>query len=737
MNHHIDISKDIECLLDSRRVNEALDIIDNSAGTLTSSAEIRSASAQLRESYRLMTHYALQSMPDPSRSELYNGITARVRSLADELHRSSRIDDAPTLYFNTLRYQLTTPTVTVTTLIGEYRHVNQRLQMAMMTEDAERAGREFTIRTEDLEKRIFNLLWITHPLSVDDASVVAGIFSDPSLPTHFKALCISALLLGQLEYSDERRLRLLMDGCELKEALLSVRALCALLIAMSVGRNRPFSPSLMRRFEALRETPGWDADVKMVMLQFIRTRDTERIGRKLTDEVIPEMMKLRPEIEKLGSVPTDPELMEENPEWADLLDKSGVADKLKELQQLQEDGGDVMMATFSRLKTFSFFNDISNWFLPFHSSHSVVSASADTSVRLLGELMGAAPLFCNSDKYSIVLSLAQVPLQQREMMAQQLKANSAQMAAASFGDLATAAKDREQLARSYVQDLYRFFRLFRRKGEFSDPFLTALNLVTVPQLADVFDDVDSLLLVGEFYFKHRHYDDAFHIFRRLSEMALPSAELFQKLGFCRQMAGDIQGAVRYYEQSELLNSESLWTVKKLAYCHRQLGAWDDAMRYYRRLEQSNPDDAPTALNIGLCEMRLGHFDKAIPYFYKVEFIRGESDRSSRPLFECYLTEGNIEKARKYCRLVLSREPSASDYLLSGLLDVREGRLEDAVGSFASSIAANSFDVDAFMADFKARYRLLGDHPLASDSLTLGIITDAAIARASMLGEKLR
>lgn len=73
-------------------------------------------------------------------------------------------------------------------------------------------------------------------------------------------------MMGQLEYFDERRLRLLMDACESSDRALSVRALCSLLIAMSVRRDRPFSPSLAKRFDALCELPGWAEDVRMAML---------------------------------------------------------------------------------------------------------------------------------------------------------------------------------------------------------------------------------------------------------------------------------------------------------------------------------------------------------------------------------------------------------------------------------------------------------------------------------------
>lgn len=736
MNHHIDISKDIERLIAQRRVNDALDLIDNATATLGASPELRSATSRLRESYQFMTHYALMGMPDPARPELYAGILADIRALADELHRRSRLEDAPTLYFNTLRYQNTRPDINIASLLDECRRVNRRLQMAMLTEDVEKAGREFTIRAEDIEKRLFNQIWTTYPLSVDDAAAIGNLMTDISLPRHFKQLCVAALMLGQLEYPDERRLRLLMDAYTSDDAELSVRALCSLLIVMSVQRDRPFSPSLVRRFDSLRELPGWGADVKMALLQFIRARDTERIGRKLTDEVIPEMMKLQPELEKLGrEKPLDPESMEENPEWAELLDKSGVADKLKELQEIQEDGGDVMMVTFSKLKTFPFFNDIANWFLPFHTAHSSIAGSNDASVRMLADVMEGVPMFCNSDKYSIILSLAQVPESQKQMMSSQLKAHSAQMATMSFGDLDASLKGRERLAGKYVQDIYRFFRLFRRKGEFSDPFATTLNLVTVPLLSDIFDDADTLLLVGEFYFKHKHFADAFDVFERLADRVPPTAQLYQKMGYCMQMLGAVDEAVKYYEQSELLNSESLWTVKRLAICHRNSRNWKEAARYYSRLAAANPDDAGVALNLALCLLEAGQTAEAVQLLHKVEFLQGESDRSSRPLVKCALLEGDLDKARRYSKSVVARTPSAADHLNAGHIEILSGNLDEGVKCYAEAIAADNFDVGNYVRAMKAdmeTYRGLS----SLDPLTLGLILDEAIRRSSSLGHKM-
>lgn len=52
---------------------------------------------------------------------------------------------------------------------------------------------------------------------------------------------------------------------------------------------------------------------------------------------------------------------------------------------------------------------------------------------------------------------------------------------------------------------------------------------------------------------------------------------------------------------------------------------------------------------------------------------------------------------------MSREPQARDYLLAGILDVREGLLGDAVSRFALSIAARNFDIRRFHPRLESRF----------------------------------
>lgn len=728
MNNIINIKKDIEQLLTERRISSALNVLENVVTTDIALREVRADIAALRESYSFMTKYALDSMPDPGRYALYDEIVASIRSITDRIIRNSKISEASTLYFNTLRYINLQHDESVTSLINEYRRINDKLSLSVLAENVEKVQRELTLRSEDLEKRIFNRIWVSYPMNVDDQAVIESVFDDKALPSYFKSLIVGAVMLGLFEFYDERRIRLLIEAYGSYDEELSVRALCGLIIALWFYRNRPMSRKLLARFDVLSDLPGWTDDVKMIQLQLIRARETERISRKLTDEVIPQMMKLKPEIEKLRNIPMDGDSIEMNPEWEELLEKSGVADKLKELQEIQEDGGDVLMGTFSRLKTFSFFNDISNWFLPFHSSHSLLSGAYDEALRILFDGIVSAPMFCNSDKFSVILSLGQVPESQRKLMTDQLKAHADQMTQINLSGINTGKQDRERIANKFMQDLYRFFKLFRRKGEFRDPFSTSLNLVVHPLLQNLFDDADTLRLVGEFYFKRQYYTDAFDIFEKLSLKVPPSAELFQKMGYCRQFVGDIHEAIRYYEQSELLNADSRWTMRRLASCHKILKQWDKALPYYQRLSEFNPDDVTLTLNIGYCLMETGDYDGAMKCFFKAEFISGESEKSTRPIAWCSLLAGDYERARKYIDILLVGTPSVADYLNAGHLELLTGHLNEAVDRYASSISADNFNVDNFLKSMNGDAFLTARSEYVDD-LLMGIVIDNAIAKS--------
>jgi len=697
MTDHNNIFKDIDTYLSEGRVSAALGVLDNAVTAYPELCRYAARLDGLRQGYGYMSTYALQGLPDPGLAESHADVAEGIRSLADDMRRTLRMKDAPTLYFNTLRYEQTAPADTLVMLLGDYAKVNQKLSLAALTENPEKASREFAMQAEQMERRIFNRIWTAGTLSTADESSLREVMDDMSLPAYFKSLIVSAVFMGLMEQYDERAMLFLMDAYAMADDEVSVRALCGLLVAMWLYRGRHMSVRLRNRLAALKDMPGWTRDVRMATMQFVRSRDTERITRKFNEEVIPEMMKLRPEIEKLKDKPLDPEAMEENPEWAEMLEKSGVADRIKELQELQEDGGDVMMATFGRLKTFAFFNDIANWFMPFRSNHPQLHSDGVPEIDALVGVMGDIPMFCDNDKYSIALSLSQIPPAQRDMMLTQLRMQSEQLDAVRMAGIGGNRGGREELATNYVRNLYRFFKLFRRKGEFSDPFAIGLNIPAIPALADEFADADTLMVIAEFYFKRGYYADALSVFSRLSGMSAPSAAICQKMGYCEQQLGHPSAALRHYEQADMLDSSSRWTVRRLAWCHRTLGQWDKALECYRRLAEERPDDVNIALNTGLSLVKLRRYDEALQYLFKAEFLGSGNEKATRALAWCTLLGGDYDRCVKYtATLLASASPRPNDYINAGHLSLLTGHPGEAVDHYSDALKAMDGDVDRFM-----------------------------------------
>lgn len=653
---------------------------------------LREEMERTEEAYALMLSYAMDGADDPQRGVVYESIVERLRTVADSVLRADAMSARATLYFNTARYE-DMQLDSIASLIDRYK----RDISAMSLYNFGGQNGVSSAETEQQERRIFNKIWVTYPLTSTDTKAIGELWRDEVVPGYFKELIASALMLGLTEYYDENRLLLLLDAYAGADVKASLRALCGALIGLYQYRDRINGRKVADRIAALRDGDRWQRDVKMVALQFIRTRDTEKINRTVREELIPRMMQLRPDIEKKmkdAGAMADVTDMEENPEWQELLEKSGIADKMKELSELQEDGADVLMSTFAMLKTFPFFNEVANWFLPFHLDYSMIKNHDGTHDEAVEEMLQASPMLCDGDKYSFLFSLRQVPESQKRMMVGQMNAQNINLAEIREASLLTDDKLRENIVNKYVQDMYRFFKLFRRKGEFTDPFARPLNLNAVTLLGPDLNDAETLNLVGEFYFKRGYYADALRLLQGLCDITAPSAPLYQKIGFCLQQAGDVTGALEQYENAELLNADSLWTLRRIAACHKMLGHTDKALEYYSRIAAKKTDDLNAAMNTGHCLMEAGRPDEAMNFYYKVEFMDEKSDRAWRPIAWCAFLRHDYATASKYYdRLEERGSLTDNDYLNMGHLAMAQRKYRDAICQYNRYLAAGH-DVEA-------------------------------------------
>ena len=718
----------VAAFIDKRRLRDAITEIKEQAKRRLA-WEIEDKIKQVEQNYAYMLRYLTEGASDPDRQDVYDTLVAEIYSLLDSLVNYMESAENSSLYYNRIRYEKKYPTVDkLGKLLREYSTLNDKLSLFSLVTDAANNDDEKSNRKklEQVQSDIFNYIWTKPCLNAEERGQILEAIGNEGLSPAIKQHIISAVTLGLMQQYDRSKLDILIRTY-LSEATMSVTsaALVGMLFGLWKYRHRPLTKKVTDLLMTAKDKETWTSDLRLAFTEMIRARDTERINKKMRDELMPRMSKLSPDIldkmRKTDINPLDAASLQENPEWQDMLDKSGITDQLKEMMEIQMEGGDVMMSTFSHLKNFPFFSDISNWFLPFDRYHSAVAESMD-ELDIMGDMMENAQMLCDSDKYSFMIMLKSVPSSQKEMMVGQMKAQSD--AIYETMNAVTPKEDRRLTVNSYMQNIYRFYKLFGRKSEFFDPFDSGINLISVSALADDFRDTEMLRVVAEFYFKLSYMKEALDVYRHLERFEAGDASRYQKMGYCYERLREYEKAIEYYQKAELLDASSAWTVRRLATCYRLLGKHKEAMKYYKELSEMLPEDLGATMLYGQSLLENGEYDDALHEFYKVEYLDEKTTKAWRPLAWTLFLTGDTEGAQRYYKKISLDEPTANDYLNMGHVALATGNMREAVNDYTMAVKQMQGDTEWLiqaLAEDEAAMKHAGVDPSV-----IPLITDATL-----------
>ena len=672
-------------------------------------ADLNDEIERLRMSYTFMLKYLEQGVMDPQRDQILADIRQTLYTLIDQCYIGLKEPSSPEVIYSRRRELTSTSLVDI---VEEYRRALKELSLvqSMPADDSSNhAILSHLHAAEALETKLFNRIWSSFPLSTDDYNSIKLCIGGDILPVHTRCLLIAALMLGLTKFYDENKLLILLEGYTLSDdPQVQLRSLiCALLTLQTHSKRTLTSRAVQARIETLLDTPGFEADVWCIQAQLARSRNTENIKQRVRNELIPNIMKMRPDIiDKLkdkDSQVIDLSDIEANPEWQDWLDQSGITRKIEEFNAMQHEGSDVFIATFSHLKTFPFFKTLSNWFLPFYPAHSAVLENLRARTITLAEAIQHAPYLCNSDKYSFCLSLGALPDSQRKMMSAQLEEQNAALNEAHQAELPDERKKRVSIINAFVMDLYRFFKLFSRRREFiavmDNP---RLDMTDYLPLSRVTRNAHVLELLGTFYFKNGFYDDAIRCFSHLESSDEATDEhIYQKIGFAYQNAGNIEKALNYYKRYELLHEDDAWNIRHLAACYRQLGKQELALEYYRRAEAINPENISLALTIGHVLLEQNRTSEALQQYFKVDLMEDKKHRAWRPIAWCSFLLNDYDRAIDYYdRIARNGKPSPQDLLNRGHVLLCQGKNQEAIETYRDCLLSMDGNTDKFRAAFK-------------------------------------
>ncbi|MBP5688588.1 MAG: tetratricopeptide repeat protein [Muribaculaceae bacterium] len=721
----------INQLLDSRQLVLALKnlktMVDDSQQW-----ELSEELKQLTTSYHYMLQYMSQGVLDPQRDSILAQIFADAYLLTDKTVIALASSQSTHIFYQRNQQYKNRQ---LQALVEEYVVELSKLQL-LNDDDTQNNNSEAEIailkQCETLESDIFNKVWSIFPATTADVEAITSLIGNDKLPAHLKSLVLSALMLGLSKFFDAAKLKLLLNSyVTLADTDLKLRALINAVIIIFLYRNRiAIYSDVLAALNQLEDEPDFVSDIQLIFTRLIHSRNTENISQKLHDIITPELNKMSSELlDKIkGKTPGSLDIsdIEENPQWQEWLDNSGITSKLEELNELQLQGGDVFISTFSKLKSLPFFNILSNWFLPYHDKSSIMKSAFGNKKHPITTFFTKMPFLCDSDKYSILLYTASAPESQRNIIFHQFDAQREQIQELQSEETQSVIKMRDNIVNLYIQDLYRFFKLFSRRREFMSIFDTDIKLTDVECLKPYISDTPTLSVIAEFYFKNGFYEDAIKYYREMVANRDADPHVYQKIAFAQQSLGKYREALKNYSRYELVDSTDTWNTKQMAQCYRSLRDYDTAIEYYNKALDLSPQSVVLCLNLGHCYLDKGDYDNALQQYYKADFMPKAKHRAWRPIAWCSLLTGKHEQAVNYYEKIINDDtPSSQDHLNYGHVLQVMGRIADAIDQYHKSLLLEGNDAEAFsklyLAD--AKYVVNKMNIPASD---FALVLDAAI-----------
>lgn len=681
---------------------------------------------RISETYSHLRHYLIEGKPDPSRASLYESIKDDIRNLARRylfILNEDRLDPI----FAEYRLQKIRK-ISVAELAADISKADFRIGMSNET-DVDPSP--FIKKREELADRLFRKIWSLIPGEKEELSEVARLLEDNQTPFDIRSQIISALLLSLLKINDPQKFLLLLDAYNsFTDERLAARALTAIVLVLSRwGYSAAADARVRGTLEMIADSILTYTRIKEVMMTLIRTHDTDRVSREVKEAFDTTMREISPEmLEKLQQegMSTDASETGMNPEWEKLMKNKDLEEKMQNINDMQLEGMDVMMQTFARLKHFSFFRSVANWFLPFSRSHSSVSPLFETFDERGFTAMADATDMCGGDRFSFVLGILQMPEDKRNMLAANVSA--------SLEALSDHLKDRENVKRksdfasealSFARDLYRFAKLFPDRKNFFDPFESPIDFLQLPVLSSLLAENEIILTSADFYFEHGYYSLALPLYEDAMITGAADRKGFEKIGYCYQMESNYTKALENYEKADLFSSDadqsSVWLLKKLAFCNKAAGNYERAAEYYSRVLERDPEDRNAEFHLGNLLLRIGQTESGIEHLSKLMY----HDPAHRGYARAYVRalimrakDGNYEEAYQAAMKRLPEATEPADFRLKANAAFLTGRLEEAATLYA--LAARDEEDSGFMKRVIAELDFLAP---GFDSTTLRILLD--------------
>ncbi|MDF1560690.1 MAG: tetratricopeptide repeat protein [Bacteroidales bacterium] len=692
-----------------RKVKQSFDIMADMLDSV-SVGGLRDEFHKLQSTYMNILTYTVEGISDPERHKVYLKLMRDILRLNDRIKQDILAHHSAWYTYSVRDREQREERLrggniieSVDNLVFKSRldEILSSAEIINTTPESDRAR-----ETEHLSGIIFNHLWLADFYGEAEESLMNMLATSGKFEWHEMASYVSAVTLSSLRIWDPAKLQMLGRLTNDKTPHVAERAITGLIFSLYYYSNRlSLYPEVMESIMELAAGSKFRERSRMVVLQAVRSRDTEKLSKRMNEEILPKVVKLRPRIEEkldldmiLGENPGEGQ----NPDWSDMFSGSEEMFKtMEELSNLQMEGSDVYMSAFSGLKKFDFFRELRNWFIPFYPDHIAVDdifrdEILGPAINELAEALYKTPFICNSDKFSLILNMKHLPAEQKSMMLKVFRMELEGLEQMKYdGELTDPEAQFRTNVTQYIHDLYRFYKLSDFRNEFEDLFTSRLDIYNSLFYREICGSPEDDRSLADYFFSKEYYSDALSLYLTLISTVSDDAEIYEKAGYCYQKEGEYEKAVEAYSKAALIDPKS-WTLRKTGYCLRRLGRSEEALEAYLRALKNDPDDQGTILMTAHCYLDNDRYEEALKHYFRIEYESPGNVRVLRPIAWCYLMTGKYREAAEYFGRLAASGLTPYDLVNMGHLALLQGSSQEAAAHYISALEKGQLSTEAFI-----------------------------------------
>lgn len=618
----------------------------------------------IKENFRLMLHYMELGVEDDMRESMYNDMLDKlkggIRNLRSD-YRRRNVDFYKDAYS---RASVKTNSFSEKAIRMQMEDFVSDLAMLQLesAEKRDKMADKLYLSHYSFMQALFCHIVVSELWTEEQASAIGDIILSPTVDSGDAQVVVSAMMLSVMNNFDINKFRVLVRiYSEAKDEALKQKALIAWTLSVTDGVDSALQLQIM---SPLLSRDDVVRDLLDLQKQMVFCMNAENDNDIIQRDIMPTLVKNSNLTSyRLGIEDNDQELRDILDPEADDRSMEEVENKFQKMIEMQKSGADIYFGGFSQMKRFSFFYSLPNWFFPFSLNHPELHRVKDSLKRnrFLTNLMATGP-FCDSDKYSFALAVVSVidkiPSDMIEMM------NHGEMPKQQFisdEEMATPA----YLRRRALQDLYRFYRLYRWHNQIYNPFDTDNVLFMACSLFDNTAVSEKRVELGNFLLSRR---EAILLSKLMPKLQFDGsvAGYLVKGGYYLEMSRDFVEAKECFLKAAYFSGDDIRALRGMAKAAFHSNDLKMAENAYRKLYTLEPDNKSYALHYAIVCSKMGDFEQAAKILYELDYKYPESANVKRVLAWTLMGENKLEQAAKiYAKLLDSDTVGDMDLLNAG------------------------------------------------------------------------